>query len=48
MKLDQQLDLDGGLHDIGPQTAILRLFEPAPSQLAGQTHIETPNERSTP
>jgi hypothetical protein len=43
-RLDQQLDVDGALHDIPPHTAILRLFEPAPNQLAGQTYIDTPNE----
>lgn len=37
--LPQQLDLDGGLHDLAPQTRQERLFEPAPTQLAGQTSM---------
>jgi hypothetical protein len=36
---DQQLDLDGGRHDIAPAHARLRLFEPAPAQLEGQTWL---------
>lgn len=41
MRLDQQIDLDGGLHDVAPATAKLKLFEPAPNQLAGQQQMET-------
>jgi hypothetical protein len=33
---DQQLGLDGELHDIAPGSERLRLFEPAPAQLPGQ------------
>lgn len=36
----QQLDLDGGLHDLAPPTRQERLFEPAPEQLAGQDRLE--------
>jgi hypothetical protein len=43
--LPAQLDLDGGLHEIGPQTRQERLFTPAPTQLAGQTHLDTDSER---
>jgi hypothetical protein len=39
--LPAQLDLDGTPHEIAPQTERLRLFEPAPTQLPGQTHIDT-------
>jgi hypothetical protein len=38
---DQQLDPDGNLYDIAPQTEPMRLFEPAPAQLSGQTYIDT-------
>lgn len=43
--LGAQLDLDGRLHDLAPQTERMRLFEPAPTQIEGQTYIDTPNER---
>lgn len=39
--MDAQLDLDGRAHEIAPQTERMRLFEPAPTQLAGQTHLDT-------
>jgi hypothetical protein len=39
--LPAQLDLDGRAHDIAPQTERLRLFQPAPVQLEGQTYIDT-------
>jgi hypothetical protein len=39
--LPAQLDLDGQAHEIAPQTERMRLFEPAPAQLPGQTHIDT-------
>lgn len=39
--LPAQLDLDGRAHEIAPQTERMRLFEPAPTQLAGQTHLDT-------
>ncbi|HEV2924023.1 MAG TPA: hypothetical protein VGW98_08315 [Solirubrobacteraceae bacterium] len=42
--LPAQLDLDGNLHEIAPQTERMRLFEPAPAQLPGQTHIDTDSE----
>lgn len=38
--LPAQLDLDGRLHEIGPQTRQERLFTPAPAQLDGQTWSE--------
>jgi hypothetical protein len=40
----QQIDLDGQLHDLAPQTERMRLFNPAPTQLAGQTYIDTDRE----
>ena len=40
---EQQLDLDGRLHDIAEQTERMRLFEPAPRQLDGQTHLDLDN-----
>jgi hypothetical protein len=36
--LPAQLDIDGGLHEIP------RLFEPAPTQLPGQTYIDTDSD----
>lgn len=42
--LPAQLDLDGRPHDIEPQNERLRLFEPAPAQLPGQTYIDTERE----
>lgn len=42
--LDAQLDLDGTPHEIAPQTERVRLFEPAPAQLPGQTHMELPEQ----
>lgn len=45
MSFPQQIDLDGGLHDVAPVHERLRLFAPAPAQLAGQTHLDTDNER---
>jgi hypothetical protein len=39
--LPAQLDLDGGAHEIGPQTEVMRLFAPAPQQLEGQTYMRT-------
>ena len=39
--LPAQLDLDGGAHELAPQTRQERLFAPAPNQLAGQTHLDT-------
>jgi hypothetical protein len=38
--LPAQLDLDGTLHEIAPHTERLRLFEPAPAQLQGQTRLD--------
>jgi hypothetical protein len=35
----QQLDTDGRLHDLALEHERLRLFEPAPSQLPGQTYL---------
>jgi hypothetical protein len=42
--LPAQLDLDGTPHEIAPQTERLRLFEPAPTQLPGQTYIDTDSD----
>lgn len=39
-----QLDLDGQAHEIAPEHETMRLFEPAPPQLAGQTHLDTDHE----
>jgi hypothetical protein len=36
----QQLDVDGQPHDLAPQSERMRLFEPAPAQLPGQTFID--------
>lgn len=48
--LPQQLDLDGGLHALTPQAPAEepeqeRLFEPAPTQLAGQTCMDDPERK---
>jgi hypothetical protein len=40
----QLVDLDGQPHEIAPQAERLRLFEPAPEQLKGQTFIDTDSE----
>jgi hypothetical protein len=40
----QQLDTDGRLHDIAPEVERLRLFEPAPEQLPGQTWLEVDDD----
>ncbi len=40
MPFDQQLDLDGGAHDLARETRQDRLFAPAPTQLDGQTWLE--------
>lgn len=42
---DQQLDLDGHAHDLAPATERLKLFEPAPIQLAGQQDLLEQIER---
>ncbi len=39
-RLAQQLDLDGHLHDLAPQSDRMRLFEPD-TQLAGETFMDT-------
>ncbi len=44
--VEQQIDLDGGLHDIAPQNERMRLFEPAPAQLQGQTFMQL--DKATP
>jgi hypothetical protein len=44
-RLPAQLDLDGTPHEIAPQTERMRLFEPAPTQLAGQTYLEQTGEK---
>jgi hypothetical protein len=36
----QQLDVEGNLHDLAAGVERLRLFEPAPAQLPGQTRLE--------
>jgi hypothetical protein len=46
--LPAQLDLDGTPHEIAHQTERMRLFEPAPTQLAGQTHLDLDTEREEP
>jgi hypothetical protein len=46
MTRSQQIDLDGRLHDVAPQHERLRLFSPAPTQLAGQTYLNTDNEET--
>jgi hypothetical protein len=38
-RLAQQIDIDGGLHDLAPQSEIMRLFGHKP-QLPGQTWLE--------
>jgi hypothetical protein len=45
-RLAQQLDLEGNLHDLAPQNERLRLFDPAPAQLPGQTYMHTDHEES--
>lgn len=46
--LAQQLDIDGGLHDLAPQTRQERLFEPAPfAQLDGQQYLDTDERQET-
>jgi len=37
--LAAQLDLDGRAHELAPQSERMRLFEPAPAQLEGQTDM---------
>lgn len=44
--LPAQLDLDGRFHDIAPQNERMRLFDPAPVQLAGQTFLDTDHEET--
>jgi hypothetical protein len=39
-RLPQQLDLDGGLHDLAPEHEALRLFDSAP-QIRGQIALDT-------
>jgi hypothetical protein len=36
----QQLDVEGNLHDLAPEVERLRLFEPAPAPLPGQTWLQ--------
>lgn len=43
--MNQQIDTDGQLHDLAPAHERLRLFEPAPTQLAGQMCMDTTNGR---
>jgi hypothetical protein len=39
--VDQQLDLEGGLHDrVTNRWERLKLFEPAPQQIPGQLNVE--------
>jgi hypothetical protein len=45
IRVNQQLDVDGQLHDLAPTHERLRLFEPAPAQLTGQTHMELQHTR---
>lgn len=44
----QQIDLDGVYHDVAPQHRAQRLFEPAPNQLTGQTHLDTDTSNERP
>jgi hypothetical protein len=44
-RLAAQLDTDGRLHEIAPQSEAMRLFEPAPRQLEGQTAMEVDAEQ---
>ena len=37
--LPAQLDMDGNAHEIAPANERLRLFDPAPAQLDGQTFL---------
>jgi hypothetical protein len=39
-RLPAQLDLHGNAHELAPTCERLRLFEPAPAQLRGQTFLE--------
>lgn len=39
-RLPQQLDIGGGFHDLAPTHERVRLFEPAPAQLAGQAYLD--------
>jgi hypothetical protein len=41
LRVNQQLDVDGGAHDLAPAHKALRLFDPAPNQLAGQLFMST-------
>jgi hypothetical protein len=43
----QQLELDGGVHDLAPSSERVRLFKPAPAQLPGQTYIDTPTGKES-
>ena len=46
--LDQQLDLDGGLHDVERGRHVkLKLFEPAPIQLEGQLDLSLDTNEET-
>lgn len=38
-RLAAQLDIDGNAHEIAPAHERMRLFEPAPAQLPGQTSM---------
>jgi hypothetical protein len=40
MRLLRQLDVFGGSKDLAPATERMRLFEPAPAQLQGQTYLD--------
>ena len=40
MMLGQQLDIDGGLHDLAPQHETMRLFTASP-QIRGQIALDT-------
>jgi hypothetical protein len=40
-RMAQQLDLDGRLHDLASDTERMPLFAPVPTQIEGQTYIDT-------
>jgi len=44
--VNQQIDTDGQLHDVAPAHERLRLFMPAPTQIAGQTSMTIPTEEA--
>lgn len=47
-RLAAQLDLDGRAHEIAPAHERLKLFEPAPTQLAGQQYLSIERDEEQP